>query len=171
MNRRSVLAVVAAGPAVALAAVTAFGATTGFSTRRAAAPVAHTVTAPAPRVVTLYVDDPPAAAPAASSTGAMDVSAPAPAAVATSPPVAVRPASAQRAPVSDSHASSNVEPFRAPSPSNTTPPLESDPPVVDHPAPTTPTTSANPAQCAASDDGLTEAQKQARETACHSSER
>src|SRR5690242_13152127 len=157
MNRRIVIATAGSIAAVVAAGTLAVAMTVGTAPGRgpttAAATSPPTSGASGRRVVTVYVDDPPAAtdttAPATSGA-ARAPRTPAPQAQSTgagSPPAA---------PSSDAHAPSPAEPHDG----------VTTVPTTAAPAPTT----AAPVACTGSDDGLTEAQKQAREAACHAAQ-
>lgn len=159
MQSRAVMATAAAITATIVAGGIAAGATTGLlGIVERGGPggvelVDHSAAASKKRVVTVYVDDPPAPAAAAAGAGAG-------AAGTSAGRAAPRPASP--APVAANGARSATP---APSPVRTPAPA---------PAPaTTPTTAGNsggPWNCAGSDDGMSEAQKQAREAYCHGQE-
>ncbi len=154
MNRKALLATVGSVAVVFGAAGVAVAATTHFApplTRSSAARPA--AAAPArPRTVTVYVDDPPAVAPTLP-----------PAVVGGAAPEAPKPAPATPVRVTASAAAA-TEAQHTPAPSE--PGEHTAPPA----AVTTITTApvATP-QCSGSDDGMTEAQKQAREAACQGS--
>jgi hypothetical protein len=158
MNRRIVIASAGSIAAVLAAGAAAFSVTVGPSggATRASADAVHG----APqhpgvgRVVTVYVDDPPAeTADAASGAPAHATAHPAAAGAPVSRP--------QGAPPSDAEAD---RPAAAPVPSTA---ARDDDPVTTTPTIAAPIPTSAPApSCTGSDDGLTEAQKQAREAAC-----
>lgn len=158
MHRKAALATAGALTATLFSGVVAVGATTGLLSaverggpghERLVDQASAAPSRPGKRIV-MIVDDP---APAASSSSATP----------SSGRRAAAPPAPAPAPVARSARPASREESEAPKPAKAPPPL----PATNPPPPTT--TTPGPYNCRGSDDGMTEAQKKAREAYCQGS--